>query len=243
MRCQRCGLGVLKAQSPGLEAVSLRRGDKVYAGDYEFEEGKDEGAGAEASPGSSQLIVGTSRLLQRPAAFLPEQVAFVAAEGSVGLMAEWPTALDMACRLAGLYDSPELASVVLVSTRLFELLGGSVTPEQAARLFEAEMSLRELGGLPPSGCLYEIRAVSSSFDALEEFRPQLGDALQREPGTRLLRLSRVFAQGLYLGKPAQRLSGLLVNEELGAAQLLGLRALAARHKVSLRFRALRGPWP
>nr|MDQ3023544.1 hypothetical protein [bacterium] len=227
LRCPRCNLITLVSVLPGLESVSRRPGDLILHGP--------------ASPSHTQdsyaSIFGTSQLLDPVAGFWPELIVYVHAEGRVGLMADWPGAIDMALRLRALYNNPQLGELHIVSARLREQLGSSTDAQQVGAQYESELGLRELAGLPPYGTLYHLRAVSAKSSALGEARLAIGEYLQAQPDTRLLRLGTSFRQG-----GAYRLAAWLVNPSITLEKMQNLRWQLQRMDATLTIQALRGPW-
>ncbi|MCH7472890.1 hypothetical protein IIA79_08070, partial [bacterium] len=248
LRCPRCGLAALSAQQSGLEAVTRRKGDLIVHGSR---------AARKPHPEHTSVL-GTSQLLEPLADFWPQEIVYVHADTRLGLMADWPRALDQAARLNSLYDNPELEYVYIVSSRLREQLGDSLTAAQIEEQWKLEMKLRRLACLPPYCCLYKLSARAPSLAAMEAARGAIGETLTAHPGTSLLRLGRAYREG-----GSYRLGGYLINDGLSAAALQELRwevnkvpapgsardkvsadplRAAAREKVALSVQAIRGPW-
>jgi hypothetical protein len=227
LRCPSCHLMTLVSVLPGLESVTRRPGDLILHGPVS----------SDRMPAHFDSVIGTSQLLEPLAGFWPEQVIYVHAEGQVGLLADWPRALDMALRLAALYDNPELEGLHIVSGRLVEQLGQRVDAQVLTQHYTAELELRSLAGLPPYGTLYHFHAISARSNALAEARRHLGERLHKLPATTLLRLGTSYRQG-----GAHRLAGWLLNGEVTLRELQELRWELHRLDVALTIHALRGPW-
>jgi hypothetical protein len=227
LRCPSCHLMTLVSVLPGLESVTRRPGDLILHGPVS----------ADRIPAQLDSVIGTSHLLEPLAGFWPQQIVYVHAEGRVGLLADWPQAIDMALRLAALYDNAELEGVHIVSGRLVEQLGAAAGSEQVATAYRAELDLRELAGLPPFGTLYHLRATSSRSAALAEARQHLGKRLRALPDTVLLRIGTSFRQG-----GAHRLAGWLLNPRITLRELQELRWELHRMNAALTIHAIRGPW-
>ncbi len=266
LRCPRCGLQNLAAASPGLEnlsmppdAVLIRGADAQQSGGYPA--GSDEAG----------CIYGTARLLEPSSSYIQRHIIYIHAEAQTGVLSDWPDALDNALRLALLYSDPDswkAEAPLLIGAQLYEQLGAQAAPaapdaapyitpgsaaadpsepaelsaSEIASLLQAELKLRRLSGLPPFGCVYQLRARSLSREALDAGRELLGQRLQSDPGTSLLRLGRVYSAGLEGGKRIQRFGGWLVNARLGHAELQELRWQLHQLGAGLQYRPLRGPW-
>jgi hypothetical protein len=227
LRCPSCHQMTLVSVLPGLESVTRRPGDLILHGPLS----------SDRIPVHVESVIGTSQLLDPLPGFWPQQVIYVHAEGRVGLMADWPAAVDMAARLAALYDNPQLESVHVVGSQVAEQLGGEVTPALLRQRYSEEMELRELAGLPPFGTLYHLRATSARSGPLAVARKYLGERLHSLSGTTLLRIGTSYRQG-----GAYRLAGWIVNAEVTLRELQGLRWELHRMDVALSVHALRGPW-
>lgn len=239
LRCPSCGLGVLSAAQPGLEAVALRSGDILVTSQ------------THKAPGPhTQRILGTSRLLDEESGFWPQEVVYVCAAEAQGPLGPALEAFDMALRLKSLYANPELSGVHLVGQGLFDELSGAPEARERETLqgqvvdaatialrWRAELRLRKLGGLPPFGCLYHLRILAQDPQAALALREWLGLRLSSLPGTSLLRLGRVLR-----GPRGARLSGYWINPLANWEWLQETRSLAIHQGGSLWFAALRGPW-
>lgn len=239
LRCPSCGLSVLSAAQPGLEAVSLRAGDIAVTSQ------------THKAPGPhTQRLLGTSRLLDEESGFWPEEVVYVSAAELHGPLGPTLDALDMALRLKSLYANPELQRVSLVGQGLFDefasdsgtraaeaLHGHALAAAQLTQRWKAEMRLRKLGGLPPYGCLYRLRLLSGAVAPAQALRDWLGARLSGLEGTTLLRLSKVQRDSR-----GAHLSGYWINSAAGWEWLQETRSQAREQGATLWFAALRGPW-
>jgi hypothetical protein len=227
LRCPRCGLGTLAARLPGLEAMRVRPGELLVHGPQAVEPGPEHYA-----------ILGTAQLLEPVTGFWPEQVVYLDPEERDLLGSDWREALDMAARLAALYANPALHEVCIVSARLAARLAEhTLVPEQAAVECLLESRLRKLGGLPPYGCLYHLRALADRPAPLAATRELLGSRLSQEAGTSLLRLGKPFTRGR-----RAELHGFLLNPELAWPTLQELRWEVHAQGATLSIAAGRGPW-
>jgi hypothetical protein len=227
LRCPGCHLIALVSVLPGLESVTRRPGDLVLQGPQ-----------LDIPPPTQwHSVIGTAHLLDPVPGYWPQQITYVHADGRVGLSADWPGAIDMALRLAALYDNPELASVHIVSARLVEQFGETATPQEIQQRFDGERELSGLAGLPPYGTLYHLRGIAARQGALEDGRRLLGENLHELPGTTLLRLGTSFRQGGVF-----RFGGWLINPDLALRELQELSWKLHRAEVTLAIHPLRGPW-
>jgi hypothetical protein len=227
LRCPRCGLGTLAARLPGLEAMRVRPGELLVQGPQPPQPGPD-----------VHTVLGTAQLLEPLPGFWPEQIVYVDPEERDLLGADWRSALDMAARLAALYANPALGETCIVSARLAgRVAEPRLTPAAAAVECVLEGRLRKLGGLPPYGCLYHLRALADAAAPLPAVRELLGARLSQHAGTALLRLGKPFTRA-----HRAELHGYLLNPELGWPELQELRWEVNAQGASLGIAALRGPW-
>ncbi|MCC7479803.1 hypothetical protein IT575_15295 [bacterium] len=264
LRCPRCGLQNLAAASPGLESLEMPPGAVLLSAASAGEKAELLARAAQAP-----WLYGTARLLDPPLPYIQRNVIYAHAESVAGVLSDWPAALDDALRLSRLYCDPQSGasgSLLLCGAALCEQLGLTVDSDSSearesaapsaiaeaqafrlsageiAALLQTELRLRRLSGLPPYGCVYQLRARGFTREALEAAREVLGQRLQQDKATTLLRLGRVYSAGIEGGRRIQRLGGWLLNPRLGQAELQELRWQLHQLGVSLQFRPLRGPW-
>jgi primosomal protein N' len=112
-----------------------------------------------------------------------------------------------------------------------------MTVDQIRTASELESRLRQLGGMPPYGCLYRLRLLSEQRSAVSKARDLLGQMLSADPSTRLFRLGRAFMRNR-----RHELHGLLLNPELDWEQQQEMRWKLHPQGVSLSINPQRGPW-
>jgi hypothetical protein len=227
LRCTNCGLASIAAQSPGLEAVERGTADIIVTGSPRRGQ----------TPVETTTVIGTAPLLEVIGDYWPAQIVFVQAEEELGINDYWPRALDMALRLAALYDNPDLKSLALVSRRMLEQLGAEPARDTVVRRVQQELKIRALALLPPSGRVIRMRIRAASADVAHHARTLLGDRLKEHAATKLLRIG-----GVYAFKGAWHCPGYVVNPELSTEYLQQLRWTLHREGAGLTLRAIRGPW-
>jgi len=227
LRCPTCGLGMLAAQLPGLEAVGRRKGDYILHSPQ----------GSKRAHPEWQSVLGTTALLEPLSGFWPQEVVYIHAEARLFLLDDWTGAMDMAARLTGLYANPELEFTYVVSARLRGQLGDSLTAAQLQQQWQSDRRLRRLAGLPPYGGLLILRISATSRKAAEGAREQVGRFFQSHAQTSLLRLGQPYREGATF-----RLPGVAVNPGATLAELEELRWRVHDMGAGLRIRSLYDPW-
>jgi hypothetical protein len=228
VRCRRCGLMTLSASSIGLEAFALEPGDLRVSAESEALPGP-------VSPTAS--VYGTARLLEPLPGVCPGSIAYLHSDGKRGAVDDWPRALDMLARLAALY--PGNGHQELLAYGLLEEFPERMTGHELAQRLQLELRLRRLGQLPPFGCLYQLHLRADDPAGLKAARELLGQALQPDASTQLLRLGQPYPAA---GARGYRLGGFFINPRLGQAELQELRRQVRESGASLQLQALRGPW-
>jgi hypothetical protein len=228
LRCRACGTAQLGAEYPGLEAIDRRGGDVLVSGSQ----------ARRLVHAEVQAVVGTVQLLEPVTDFWPQEIIYIHPDTRAGALDRWPRALDMTARLAALYANPQLAATYIISSRLVQQLGGSLTAAQIAEEFRQELTLRRLAGLPPYGRLVNFRLWGP------DPKPVI------DGGRELLRLATADgAEALaWLSQPYRRQGAIQASGYFSEPAVLddhGLQRLRARLAgggLTISLRVEWGPW-
>lgn len=226
LRCRTCGMAMFRAQVAGVEALARRPGDAlVYR------------SAADAPHPERQSVFGTAALLTPQSGFWPQDIIYIHAQSRIGLIDDWPQAVDMAARLAALYANPQLEHVYIVSQRLPDTLGKALSREQIQAAFKQETGLRRLAGLPPSGCICRFRLRGENAQLLATAGRELGEWLKAADSGCDCRTSRPFRF-----RDGLELSGYAINPAPGWREWQEYRARLRRQNLSLLLHFSSWPW-